>query len=261
MLIKKRDDDDWERHWTNYGDWASLNPAQTMRHNAVLAVLKNERLPIARLLDVGSGQGDFLTRAYAARIAEQYAGFELSKAGILASRAKLPQADFVELDIHDPPPDANRFASWATAAVCSEVIEHVDDPVAFLSSLRRYLSDNATLVLTVPAGPISRFDKHIGHRRHFDRASVRQVLEQAGFRVSAVRLAGFPFFNLYRLTVIIRGRQLMRDLESQDASPTAGVARLAMQMFGFLFHFTLKDFPFGWQVVAVAQKAPDSDLN
>jgi SAM-dependent methyltransferase len=253
--MEKHNGDDWERHWTRYAGWATLNPAQGLRHGAILDVLKNERLPIARLLDIGSGQGDFLARACAAHVADAYAGFELSAAGVNASHSKVPQAEFVELDIFAPSADANRFQGWATAAVCSDVIEHVDDPVVFLSSLRKYLGDKATLVLTVPGGPMSPFDRHIGHRRHFSRASVRQVLEEAGFAVSAVRLAGFPFFNLYRLMVIARGRQLIRDVEAPSTAPAKGVARLAMQAFALLFNFTLNDSPLGWQVVAIAHNS------
>jgi SAM-dependent methyltransferase len=257
MLAKPRDGDDWERHWSSYAGWATLNPAQRLRHNAILDVLRSTRLPTARLLDIGSGQGDFLVRAASARVADEYAGFELSEAGVGASRVKAPWAEFVTLDLLAPTAQASRFTGWATAAVCSDVIEHVDDPVKFLSSLRKYLSKDAMLVLTVPGGPISRFDRHIGHRRHFSRRSVRSVLEQAGFHVCGVRLAGFPFFNLYRLMVILRGRRLIRDVSSEGASQAGGVARLAMQAFGFLFNFTLRDFPLGWQVVAVARKTSD----
>jgi len=252
---EKEEGDNWDSHWERYAAAANLNPAQRMRHNAILAALRHEKLPTPRLLDVGSGQGDFLARAATVGAAQAYAGFELSQSGISVSRSKIPQAEFVALDLVSPSSDADRFTGWATVAVCSEVVEHVDDPVAFLATLRRYLAEDAVLVLTVPGGPMSKFDHHIGHRRHFTRTQTRQVLERAGFRVNAVRLIGFPFFNLYRLLVILRGQQLVNDVDSKNETGASGPARLAMQAFDFLFRFSLKDSPLGWQVLAIARKA------
>ena len=100
-------------------------------------------------------------------------------------------------DIFAPPASLNEFTNWATHAVCSEVLEHVDDPVAFLKRARDYLAPGARLIVTVPGGPMSAFDRHIGHRQHFDRLKIRSMLEQAGYSVERTYLAGFPFFNLY----------------------------------------------------------------
>src|SRR5690606_32387947 len=143
---------------------------------------------------------------------------------------------------------------WATHAVCSEVLEHVDDPAAFLREARRLLAEDARLVVTVPGGPMSAFDRHIGHRQHFTRASIRRVLEGAGFEVERTWLSGFPFFNLYRLTVIARGERLVRDVESGGRGPTSRLADGVMAAFRGVFRLNLGDSRFGWQVVALARK-------
>ncbi len=144
--------------------------------------------------------------------------------------------------------------SWATHAVCSEVLEHVDDPAAFLKQAASYMAPDAKLIVTVPGGPMSDFDRHIGHRQHFDRRKIRALLEQAGYAVERIYLAGFPFFNLYRLLVIARGRRLAQDVETQSSGISSGAASLMMKLFRLLFRFNLRDSPFGWQVVAVARK-------
>src|SRR5207247_2369477 len=99
-------------------------------------------------------------------------------------------------DLFATQPEIAPLEGWANAAVCSEVLEHVDSPVAFLRAASRYLMEGSTLVVTVPGGPFSAFDRHIGHRQHFTRASIRRVLENAGFEIERVTLAGFPFFNI-----------------------------------------------------------------
>jgi len=68
-----------------------------------------------------------------------------------------------------------------------------------------------------------------------------------------IYLTRFPFFNLYRLLVITRGKQLAQDVERQASGSLAGLASYMMELFRLLFHGNLRDSPFGWQVVAVAR--------
>jgi hypothetical protein len=72
-------------------------------------------------------------------------------------------------------------------------------------------------------------------------------LRESGFRVESAQRAGFPFFNLYRLVVIARGRQLTRDIGRDSAA-----AGTAMSAFRHLFRLNVDRSPFGWQIVAVA---------
>jgi SAM-dependent methyltransferase len=249
--------DDWEAHWERYAAAASINPAQSLRHEAIIAALRTRSWPTAQLLDIGSGQGDFVARAAEAGAAHRYAGFELSESGVRISAAKVPQAEFLRVDVLAPDPVATRFAGWATAAVCSDVVEHLDDPTGFLTAVAGYLAAGATLIVTVPGGPMSQFDRHIGHRRHYDAHALRRVLEAAGFIVERVHGVGFPFFNLYRLIVIARGNRLIADVEQGEAGEAASsLARFVMRCFGFAFRCNLDALPWGWQMVAVARKPP-----
>ncbi len=251
----KNQHDNWDAHWDRYAASASLNPAQEMRHREILTRLRAIKLPIERLLDAGSGQGDFLQKADASQIAKSYVGLELSESGVYISRQKVPGATFLPVDLFAPSPAAGAYVGWATVAVCSDVIEHVDDPVGFLRALRQYLADDALLVLTVPGGPMSKFDHHIGHRRHYDKHSVRQVLTEAGYHVERIALCGFPFFNVYRLFVILRGNRLISDVEATEGhGTTSSLARIVMAIFGLLFRANLSNFPLGWQVLAIARK-------
>jgi SAM-dependent methyltransferase len=255
-VVEKLPEDDWDSHWTRYAASASENPAQHMRHKLILNVMKSFPWPTQRLLDVGSGQGDFLSKAIRIGVSQSYAGFELSASGIVISRNKLPQAEFLQVDLYSPPPESAKFFNWATVAVCSEVIEHLDEPVAFLQSLRAYLAEEAVLILTVPGGPMSAFDRHIGHRRHYSDSLIRQTLAQAGYSIEKVWLAGFPFFNLYRLLIIARGRQLVADVQQsrKNGAVSSKLACFFMSAFQLAFKFNLRAFPLGWQVVAIARK-------
>jgi 2-polyprenyl-3-methyl-5-hydroxy-6-metoxy-1,4-benzoquinol methylase len=247
--------DDWDAHWANYAESAESNAAQSMRHD-LIARLLCERVDNfdARIFDLGSGQGDLLCKLQPLLPGADLLGAELSERGVTISRRKVPEATFFVANIFQPPAALNDFVDWATHAVCCEVLEHVDDPVSFLKHASKYLAPQATLLVTVPAGPISAFDRHIGHRQHFNRRTIRAILEQAGYVVENVYLAGFPFFNLYRLLVIARGKRLAQDVETQSRGIASATAGFTMKLFRLLFRFNVRDSPFGWQVVAVARK-------
>jgi SAM-dependent methyltransferase len=248
--------DDWDSHWDHYAQSAAENPAQRMRHEIIAQFLcEDAGRDAVNLFDFGSGQGDLVQKLEPLLPQARFVGAELSESGVVISQRKVPSATFLVADIFQPPPALSEFANWATHAVCSEVLEHVDDPVAFLKQARHYLAPGALLVVTVPGGPMSAFDRHIGHRQHFDRRKISRMLQEAGYSVDRTCLAGFPFFNLYRLLVIARGRRLVEDAQTKSTGASSGLAGFVMKVFRVLFHANLLDSPFGWQVVATARKA------
>jgi SAM-dependent methyltransferase len=243
--------DDWNRHWRAFAESAALNPAQAYRRLLIFRALDlaSASKPV-RLLEIGSGQGD-LSRELKERYPNiELVGLDLSDAGVEIARAKVPSAAFFQQDLTRPMALPERYRGWATHAVCSEVLEHLDDPRAALENARSCLAPRGRLVVTVPAGPMSAFDHHIGHRRHFGPEQLRRVLEGAGLEVVSLHGAGFPFFNLYRLTVVARGRKLITDLDSERPLPTS--ARAAMRVFSKLFGLNVHEGLRGWQLVATA---------
>jgi SAM-dependent methyltransferase len=247
--------DDWDAHWNRYAESAAENPAQRMRHEIIARLLREDAGKGAlRIFDLGSGQGDLVQKLKPLLPDARFVGVEQSASGVAISRRKVPDATFVVADIFQPPAALEEFRGWATHAVFSEVLEHVDEPAAFLERASRYLAPGARVIVTVPGGPISAFDRGIGHRQHFDRAAIRSILEKASYSVERIYLAGFPFFNLYRLLVIARGERLARDVEATASGMSSGAAGFAMKLFRVLFHANLLDSPFGWQVVAIARK-------
>jgi hypothetical protein len=99
---------------------------------------------------------------------------------------------------------------------------------------------------------LSAFDRHIGHRRHYTVATLAEVARAAGFKIVKISRAGFPFFNLYKLLVIVSGRRLV----SHPAAGQGRLARLLSRLFGVLFVGNLSASPFGWQLLALL-RSPD----
>jgi hypothetical protein len=86
--------DNWSRHWSVYADAARENPAQQMRHKLLLKQIRSVGSEVALLLDIGSGQEDFLAMVVQSGVVRRCVGFELSEVGVSISRAKVPTATF-----------------------------------------------------------------------------------------------------------------------------------------------------------------------
>ncbi len=241
--------DDWDRHWHDKADITEQNPAQRYRRQIACKLLRSHRcLGAARILDIGCGQGD-LARDLGRMFPEsEIAGLDFSATGIQVASRKVPGARFVQRNLIEPG-DPGPLAGWAQFAVCAEVLEHLDDPALLLKNASEYLAPGCLLIVTVPGGPQSEFDRHIGHRRHFTPAQLRALLTSSGFDVELATTAGFPFFNLYRLVVISRGKRLIADTQS-GSSP---LATAVMALFRPLFSLNVLGSPWGWQIVAAAR--------
>ena len=243
--------DDWEQHWRENARSNARNPAQAYRQSLIFGALGLEHAPAPiRLLEIGCGQGTLSALISSRYPALDLLGLDLSHTGLEKARVKVPRATFFQQDLREPLAIPQRYRAWATHAVCSEVLEHLDDPLRALRNVRACFAPGAKLVITVPAGPMSAYDRHIGHRAHFTCERLEQLLQDAGLALEAVHGAGFPFFNLYRLSVIARGEQLIA-----DASGTLPPhARAAMWAFGQLFRLNAQRGARGWQLLAIARE-------
>jgi SAM-dependent methyltransferase len=253
------DPNDWDHHWDAYGEAAEGNPANEYRHQLILKLLG--RPPAgSTVLDIGSGQGQFALRLNRMYPDLAVWGVEYSAGGVARSRelaaAQGSTAEFRQMDLLTPTalPDGQPAASYA---LCSEVLEHVDDPVTLIRNARQLLAPGCRLVVTVPGGPRSAFDRHIGHYQHFTAPKLRQVLIEAGYDVQRVLRAGFPFFNVYKLAVIARGKRLIADVEHRSPGESMRAESLIKSFFGFGFRLSLDNAPFGWQMAAVAKVPAD----
>lgn len=171
LLAERAYDGRHPKHWL----WASQNSFIIERIRAGERVLDVECGASAYLLWMAE-RGAFVTGCDAspARIAQ---------AGILMDH---PRLRFQVRDVVRDPP-AERY----DVVICSHVIEHVDDPVAMLTSLRRCAP---RLLVAVPPDD-NRWEKVMyrdlslpwkddeDHRREYTPTLLREHLEAAGWRI------------------------------------------------------------------------------
>ena len=252
--------DDWDSHWAEYSNATELNPAHLYRRRLIRHFLDEDASrPPRRIVDLGSGQGDLIAELSCIFPQAELLGIELSDVGVRIAADKVPTARFLKHDLLQPAPAESFDKGWADYAICSEVLEHLDDPSLFLRNATAFMACGCKLIVTVPGGPMSAFDRHIGHRKHYKTHELRALLNSVGFSTTSVYGAGYPFFNLYRLAVILRGDALIQDVSKWPPLFLRFASISLMCVFRALFLANSMRSNWGWQIVAVAERTGQVD--
>ncbi|MFA6222145.1 MAG: class I SAM-dependent methyltransferase [Desulfomonilaceae bacterium] len=248
-------DNNWDRHWKDFHGALLLNPATAWRNNMIINLLaiKPSEEADSRIIDLGCGLGQLASQIIKAHPNSQILGIDGSEEGLLHARQNnIGSVKFVAADLAGDLKGLESLQGWATHAVCSEVLEHLTDPLGFLKNSRFFLRNHSKLIVTVPGGPRTNFDVHIGHIRHYRVDSLHLLLEEAGYKVHMVFSTGFPFFNLYKFVILVLGRRFTKDVSSWT-EPNS-LAKIISTIAAKSFEFSLPTCNWGWQVVAIASK-------
>jgi SAM-dependent methyltransferase len=157
------------------------------------------------IIDVGCGTG-----ANLAALAEDYdcVGIDPSREAIELARRRFPGLRFL---CGNAPDDLGGLMAQARLILLMDVIEHVPDDFAFLSSLLAASAPGTSFLVTVPANPSSwsEHDESNGHYRRYDVERLRRTW--AGLPVTTLLLSHYntrlyPIANLVRYWSRRRGR-------------------------------------------------------
>lgn len=135
-------------------------------------VLKQiNNLQFDSLLDVGCGEGKLLQEIYKFFPGKKLIGLDFSERAIGFARAFNPSIEFIKGDIRDQTIFNHKFDTITLV----EVLEHIPlkQVHGFVKSLSFYLSDQGTLIITVPTDKVSLPPKHY---QHFNFDSLNKAL-------------------------------------------------------------------------------------
>ncbi len=144
--------------------------------------------PEDTVVDVGCGPGHTCT--FAAKQGAEVVGIDISPEAIAKLKrnmGSLPAHSFqaVTSDCNPIPLPSGR----ATCVICMEVLEHVDDPAAFLSELARIGKPGARFLISVPAPLSESIQKEIAPAAYWKKPNHIRVFSEQAF-LAAVRSAG-----------------------------------------------------------------------
>lgn len=241
------DHDDWNQHWEDFAKIAAINPANQYRNHFIL---KQIPAGFLHVLDIGCGQGILIRELIPHRTEAVFYGIDISEKSISIANKQQINANFIQLNMLLLPEPLPAFLdNNIDVAICSEVLEHIDDPLLFLQNIKPFLKKDASLIITVPGGLRTAYDKYLGHRKHYSKKSLTDLLHRADYHIEKIWAAGFPFFNLYKMLIFMRGHKMIRDAKINNIS---FLQKSLSRLFSFLFRFNLPHF--GWQLVAVVKK-------
>jgi SAM-dependent methyltransferase len=172
-----------DRHW-----WF------TARRSIILHIVSQLAPPGASVLDIGCGTG-FTLEA----LTQRYDAWGLEPDPAVRERAR----DAVRHRVL--PGDTSNLSALGgrtfDVALMLDVLEHVEDDRAELSSAMAALSPGGKLVITVPANPSlwSDHDDRNGHYRRYTEASLRTLLAKAGLTPTLCTHINSRLYPLARL--------------------------------------------------------------
>lgn len=245
-----RNVDNWNVHWSKLTDKNSFHPGQSIRHNFIKKqILKKDKY--FSIMDFGSGNGQMLSFLASKINFKKIYGIEYSQKGIDICKSTISGV-FVKKDLTKP--NLNKIINEKFDVItCCDVLEHLDNPESVINNAFDLLKKDGQFFITLPGGPMTEFDKSIGHRMHYSPSSLTNLLYRTKFKNFKVKTIGFPFFNLYRLMLLIRGSKLIDDVEKKGDRNNLLFSILGY-LFIFLFKFNLNFINKGWQVVAICKK-------
>lgn len=175
-----------------YRRWRDLGAVGKADH--VIDLVRRARLPAPRTVaEVGCGDGAVLTELGRRDFGRRRVGYEISASGV---RLTAERAEVAEAHVFDgerlPVADNAYDLVFAT-----HVLEHVPDPVPLT---RELLRAGRAVVIEVPLEanisarrPAARAaSEGVGHLHRFDRAAIRRLITDAGWRVDAELVDALP---------------------------------------------------------------------
>lgn len=145
--------------------------------NECLLEMVRQFPPSGQVYDIGGGNG--FVAAALQHAGHQVALVEPGPGALNAVRRG------VQCVVKSTLADAGFHRGSLPAAGAFDVVEHIADDLAFLSTVRQLLQPGGRFYCTVPAWKMlwSDEDVHAGHFRRYGRQSLTEVLQRAGFAV------------------------------------------------------------------------------
>ena len=208
---------------------------------------KKDRV-IDQILDVGCGSGLMLNAL--SQYGQVY-GLDESQLAVNFSNS-LGCATVVRGSLTSKNPFGNKKFDMITSL---DVIEHIDDDISALVSIKSMLSKGGFAVITVPAYKFlwSPFDDMNHHRRRYNLSMLEEKLISAGFIIKKISYFNFFLFPLALISKLFNRISNRSGISDLDVPPIF-INKLMAKIFQTEQIFLKKiNFPFGVSIIAIVE--------
>jgi len=191
--------------------WAP-SPSFLLRRHRVLDYLKT--VAPGSLLEVGCGAGTLLFELHSQGFSCE--ALESSTPAITLARA-ISQSNY---SLHSEA--QSRWQGSFDYLIALEVLEHIHDDDAALTTWRDWLKPWGRAIISVPAHQHkwTASDEWAGHYRRYDREDFIAVLKGSGFKIELIESYGFPITNIISpMRARIHAKQLVRRQQAGTDTP------------------------------------------
>lgn len=222
------------------------------RFRAFLEQCRHLRLPLQapwRGLDIGCGHG--LVRNQIERITQWTVdGADLNREAL--QRNEAGRGKTYLYSIHDR---RREFAEHYDFLVLFDVLEHIDDPRAFLESALHHLKPGGWLFVDVPAlnSLHSAFDRAVGHLRRYNQRTLRAEARCDSLEMRDIRYWGFSMLPYLALRKLFAARDDHMVIERGLQPPRPWMNRWILAIAN-LETFVLATPPLGTSLLLAATK-------
>jgi len=148
-----------------------------------------------------------------------FTGVDFSEVAIKVAKSRFPEHSWLVADVA-----SIALKQKFDLVVCTEVIEHVLDPVELIASLKDLVDPGGHLILTTQAGEIHQTEKAVGHVQHFTMKELELMFLDAGLKVVSKAQWGWPGYLLLKKLANLNADQTMKKLGSGMYNSIAIVA-------------------------------------
>ena len=232
---------DYDKVHQTWGDMLDYSPAPVHRRRLILKLL--EKIQFETLLDIGCGNGRLL-HEIKKRFKVALAGADISESVIEQNINKDASCRFFAFNVAEA-----KISEKFDVIVCSEVIEHIINPLNAIKNIKDMLNDNGYLILTVPSGKLFPIDAMVGHYRHYSDKEIKELLVENGFAVDKSYNWGFPFHSIYKYVINITPNYMNKEFAGSEYG---FFKKNISKLINVLFYFNIRGF--GMQLFVVARK-------
>lgn len=216
------------------------------RHRVLLRAIKCAGTPLRRALEIGCGNGvarDMLERDLGIPVD----GCDLNRTAL--EMAKPGKGKLFIYNVLDQEPS---LLGRYDAVFLLDVLEHIDDDLAFLRAALRHLRSGGLLVINVPASMLlfSEYDRVAGHLRRYTTASLTTLLRQSGAEGET-----FQGWGLSMVPLLLARKVMLRGAKTPGAIragfvPPNEISRLLLQGMKKIETAMPFSMPFGTSILA-----------